>query len=206
MTAEPGAHSLWTYVGVAFRVLSRNCRHHGVWPGQDARLAHPGTGLWRCTPEQFGAFATPERRQIFDVNDFDETLTGPWEWNVKRLVASVILAGRNNGYSTQERRQGVLSCLRYYREYMQRLAQMSHLDLWYFNLDDEYINAMVSRMQGSKQIQRDVKKYEKKASLRTRYQALPKLAEVVDGKFRIKDEPPLIYHYDPVHPTDSAFQ
>ena len=64
----------------------------------------------------FGAFASPERRLVFDVNDFDETLTGPWEWDVKRLAASVILASRENGYSAQESRQAVLSCLRYYRE------------------------------------------------------------------------------------------
>jgi len=85
----------------------------------------------------------PERRQIFDVNDFDETLTGPWEWDVKGLAASVILAGRENGYSALDSRQAVLSCLRYYREYMQRLAQMSHLDVWYYNLDVDYLYSMV---------------------------------------------------------------
>jgi uncharacterized protein (DUF2252 family) len=149
----------------------------------------------------FGAFATPERRLIFDVNDIDETLTGPWEWDVKRLAASVTLAGRQNGYSPQESRQAVLSCLRYYREYMQRLAHMSHLDVWYYHLDVDSIHAMVSSMQGSKQIQKNVKKYEKQAGRRTRYQVFPKLAEVVDGTFRIKDEAPLIYHYDPLHPN-----
>ncbi|HEY6409504.1 MAG TPA: DUF2252 domain-containing protein [Ktedonobacteraceae bacterium] len=154
----------------------------------------------------FGAFASPERRLIFDVNDFDETLTGPWEWDVKRLAASVILAGRQNGYSTQESRQAVLSCLLYYREYMQRFAHMSHLDVWYYHLDADYIHAMVSSMQGSKQIQKHVKKNEKKAGRRTRYQVFPKLAEVVDGKFRIKDEPPLIYHYDPLHPNQDNLE
>ncbi len=149
----------------------------------------------------FGAFASPVRRQVFDVNDFDETLTGPWEWDVKRLAASVILAGRENGYSVQESRQAVLSCLRYYREYMQRLAQMSHLDVWYYNLDVPYLQSMVSSMQGSKQIQRDIRRYEKQAKRRTRYQVFPKLAEEIDGQYRIKDDPPLIYHYDPLHPN-----
>jgi hypothetical protein len=154
----------------------------------------------------FGAFATPERRLVFDVNDFDETLTGPWEWDVKRLAASVILAGRENGYSAQQSRQAVLSCLRYYREYMQRLAQMSHLDVWYYNLDVAYIHSMVSGMQGSKQIQKNMQKYEKKAGRRTRYQVFPKLAEEMDGQYRIKDEPPLIYHYDPLHPNKGDLQ
>jgi hypothetical protein len=113
----------------------------------------------------------------------------------------VILAGRQNGYSTQRRRQAVLSCLRFYREYMQRLAQMTHLDVWYYNLDTDYILNMVSSMEGSKQIQKTVQRYEKKAGRRTRFQVFPKLAEVVDGQYRIKDEPPLIYHYDPVHPN-----
>jgi uncharacterized protein (DUF2252 family) len=154
----------------------------------------------------FGAFATPERRQVFDVNDFDETLTGPWEWDVKRLAASVILAGRENGYSAQESRQAVLSCLRYYREYMQRLAQMSHLDVWYYNLDVAYLHSMVSSMQGSKEIQKNVRFYEKKAKRRTRYQVFPKLAEEMDGQYRIKDDPPLIYHYDPLHPNVDDLQ
>ena len=149
----------------------------------------------------FGAFASPERRLVFDVNDFDETLTGPWEWDVKRLAASVILASRENGYSAQESRQAVLSCLRYYREYMQRLAQMSHLDVWYYNLDIAYLHFMVGSMQGSKQIQKNVRRYEKKAKRRTRFQMFPKLAEEMDGQYRIKDDPPLIYHYDPLHPN-----
>src|SRR5215469_14638523 len=154
----------------------------------------------------FGVYASPERRQVFDVNDFDETLAGPWEWDVKRLAASVILAGRENGYSAQESRQAVLSCLRYYREYMQRLAQMSHLDVWYYNLDVEYLHSMVSSMQGSKQIQKNMRRYEKKAKRRTRYQVFPKLAEEMDGQYRIKDDPPLIYHYDPLHPNVDDLQ
>ena len=149
----------------------------------------------------FGAYASPERRLVFDVTDFDETLTGPWEWDVKRLAASVILAGRQNGYSALESRQALLSCLRYYREYMQRLALMSHLDVWHYNLDVAYILSMVSGMQGSKQIQKNMQKYEKKASRRTRFQVFPKLAEMKDGQYRIKDDPPLIYHYDPTHPN-----
>ena len=84
---------------------------------------------------------------------------------------------------------------------MQRLAQMSHLDVWYYNLDIAYLHFMVGSMQGSKQIQKNVRRYEKKAKRRTRFQMFPKLAEEMDGQYRIKDDPPLIYHYDPLHPN-----
>src|SRR5215469_9050287 len=116
----------------------------------------------------FGAYASPERRLIFDVNDFDETLAGPWEWDVKRLAASVILAGRQNGYSAQESRKAVLSCMQYYREYMQQFALMPHLDLWYYSLDVEGMLAMAGSMASRKKIQKDVKRYSQKASKRTR--------------------------------------
>src|SRR6266568_2945379 len=77
----------------------------------------------------FGVFASPERRQVFDVNDFDETLVGPWEWDVKRLAASVVIAGRQNGYTAKESRQAVLRCVQSYREHMQQFALMNHLDV-----------------------------------------------------------------------------
>ena len=83
----------------------------------------------------FGVYASPERRQVFDINDFDETLAGPWEWDVKRLAASIVLAGRQNGYSVQGSKQAVLSCVRRYREQMQQFAEMNHLDVWYFHID-----------------------------------------------------------------------
>jgi len=149
----------------------------------------------------FGAYASPERRLIFDVNDFDETLAGPWEWDVKRLAASVILAGRQNGYSAQESRKAVLSCMQYYREYMQQFALMPHLDLWYYSLDVEGMLAMAGSMAGRKKIQKDVTRYSQKASKRTRIETFPKLAEIVNGHYHIKNEPPLIYHYDPLHPN-----
>ena len=72
----------------------------------------------------FGVYASPERRQVFDINDFDETLSGPWEWDVKRLAASIVLAGRQNGYSAQGSKQAVLRCIRRYREQMQQFAEM----------------------------------------------------------------------------------
>jgi uncharacterized protein (DUF2252 family) len=146
----------------------------------------------------FGVFASPERRQVFDVNDFDETLAGPWEWDVKRLAASVVLAARQNGYTTQESRQAVLRCMQSYREYMQQFAQMNHLDVWYYHIDVETILALLRGMAGGKKLQKRVEQASAKASKRTRIETFPKLTEAVNGQYRIKDEPPLIYHYDPL--------
>src|SRR6266705_1256056 len=146
----------------------------------------------------FGVFASPERRQVFDVNDFDETLKGPWEWDVKRLAASVVIAGRQKGYSAQESRQAVLRCLQSYSEHMQQFALMNHLDVWYYHLDVEAILALARGMAGTKRIQKRVEQASAKASKRTRIETFPKLAEAVNGQYHIKDEPPLIFHYDPL--------
>jgi uncharacterized protein (DUF2252 family) len=148
----------------------------------------------------FGVFASPERRQVFDVNDFDETLAGPWEWDIKRLAASVILAGRQNGYIAQDSKQAVLRCMQRYREQMQQFALMNHLDVWYYHLDVEAVLAMARGMAGRKELEKRVERASARASKRTRLETFPKLAEVVDGQYRIKDEPPLIYHYDQLHP------
>lgn len=152
----------------------------------------------------FGVYASPERRLVFDVNDFDETLTGPWEWDVKRLVASVVVAGRQNGYTARESRQAVLCCIQYYREHMHQFALMNHLDVWYYHLDVEGMLAMARSMQDSKRIQKDVQRMAKKAGRRTRIETFLKLAEVVDGKYRIKDDPPLISHIDPPFKMDAC--
>ena len=146
----------------------------------------------------FGVFASPERRQIFDVNDFDETLVGPWEWDVKRMAASVVLAGRQKGYTAQESRQAALRCVQRYRESMQQFALMNHLDVWYYHIDVETILAMFRGMQGAKGLQKRVEQQSAKASKRTRIETFPKLAEAVNGQYLIKDEPPLIFHYDPL--------
>ena len=139
----------------------------------------------------FGVYASPERRQIFDVNDFDETLAGPWEWDVKRLAASVVLAGRQNGYSAQESKQAVLRCMQRYREQMQQFAEMNHLDVWYYHIEVEAMIALTR----SKKLKQRMERESALASKRTRIETFPKLTEVVDGQYRIKDEPPLIFHY-----------
>src|SRR5229473_2511433 len=107
----------------------------------------------------FGVYASPERRQVFDVNDFDETLAGPWEWDVKRLAASAILAGRQNGYSTQESKQAVLRGMQRYREQMQQFAEMNHLDVWYFHIDVETLIALAR----GKQLKRGLERVSERA-------------------------------------------
>jgi uncharacterized protein (DUF2252 family) len=110
----------------------------------------------------------------------------------------VVLAARQNGYTAQETRQAVLRCVQAYREQMQQFAQMNHLDVWYFHLDTEALLAM-ARVKENRKV---VKRASARASKRTRIETFPKLAEVVDGQYRIKDEPPLIFHYDQLHPGE----
>ncbi len=139
----------------------------------------------------FGFFATPKRNLVFDVNDFDETLPGPWEWDVKRLAASILVAGRQNGYTAQENRQAVVRSMREYHTLMQQMASMCALDVWYQHIDIGEIMGLVKRKE-----QERLQKQEKKASRQTNLGAFPKMAEKVDGVFRIKDQPPLIVHVE----------
>ncbi|HSR94283.1 MAG TPA: DUF2252 domain-containing protein [Solirubrobacterales bacterium] len=139
----------------------------------------------------FGAFASPERRLVFDLNDFDETLPGPWEWDLKRLVASFSLAGRDRGCGGGECRGIVLAAAREYRETMRRLARMGNLESWYQQLDADAIAAGWASAVGGKQrkaFERNVAKAKAKDSDR----AFSKLVEEVDGKLRIVSNPPLI--------------
>ena len=101
----------------------------------------------------FGGFASPERRMIFDVNDFDETLPGAWEWDLKRMAASIIVAGRENGYTAQENRQAVVGSIQQYRTAMQRGASMKSLDVWYAHIDIETLLGMVKR-KGQERLQK----------------------------------------------------
>jgi uncharacterized protein (DUF2252 family) len=139
----------------------------------------------------FGIYATPERNQIFDVNDFDETLPGPWEWDVKRLATSIIVAGRNNGFSGDINRQAVLSCVGSYRQHMWEYSEMCYVDIWYSRID------YASSLQAVRSTFRWwINKQFKKSSRRTHVELLPKLTQEVDGRIFIKDDPPLITHLD----------
>jgi uncharacterized protein (DUF2252 family) len=139
----------------------------------------------------FGAFAGPDRRLMFSINDFDETLPGPFEWDVKRLVASFAVAGRDRGFDAKQRRSINRAVTRSYREAIRGFAAMSNLDLWYSRIEVDEIAALVAREETGKQrkrFERNLAKARSKDSLR----ALSKLTTAVDGEPRIVSDPPLI--------------
>jgi uncharacterized protein (DUF2252 family) len=139
----------------------------------------------------FRLLASPERNLLFDINDFDETLPGPWEWDVKRLATSLVIAGRENGYSDRERSYIVGTCLRSYRLQMRRFATMRDLDVWYAKADANTLNALASRelnKKGRLRLSKTLAKARTQDSLR----AFEKLTEIVDGEPRITPSPPLI--------------
>jgi uncharacterized protein (DUF2252 family) len=139
----------------------------------------------------FGAFATPERRVVFDINDFDETLPAPWEWDVKRLATSFLIASRSNGFSETDGRKTVLSCVRTYRERMAEFARMRTMEIWYARLDLERILPSIKDHEAQKRLQQRVQKAETDT---TQAADFPKLVSVDNGEPRIRDNPPLIYH------------
>jgi uncharacterized protein (DUF2252 family) len=143
----------------------------------------------------FGVFASPERRLMFDINDFDETLPGPWEWDVKRLAASMMIAAQYNGFAVADQERVVLDTVAEYRTSMARFAAMDNLDVWYAHLD---IDATLAQF-GSQLKTRQVRRTEKtlaKARTRDSMSAFSKLCEVVDGQARIVADPPLIVPLD----------
>jgi uncharacterized protein (DUF2252 family) len=139
----------------------------------------------------FGAFASPERRLVFDLNDFDETLPGPFEWDVKRLVASMAVAGRGNGLGPKKRRRVARAAAAAYRTAMREFAAMSILDVWYARFDVEDALARLQSDMPKKAVRR-AKAQMAKAHTRDSTQALAKLTTVKDGRRQIISDPPLI--------------
>jgi uncharacterized protein (DUF2252 family) len=149
----------------------------------------------------FGIFASPERKFLFDVNDFDETLPGPWEWDVKRLAASLEVAGRGNGFSRKERRRIVTSSTRMYRETMRRFGSMSNIDVWYARVDLDLVEKMFSPRMAAKD-RKVVARNLAKARTRDSMQAFSKLCGVVDGQVRIIADPPLVMPVSHLRPEE----
>jgi uncharacterized protein (DUF2252 family) len=139
----------------------------------------------------FGAFASPERRLVFDVNDFDETLPGPFEWDVKRLAASLAVAGRDNGFAAKARRKIVLAAAEGYRTAMRGFAQQPLLDVWYAHLDIEPAIGEFRSQVKAKRF-KAAEGLLARAHTRDSTQALGKLTTVVDGQRRIISDPPMI--------------
>jgi len=143
-----------------------------------------------CHAANFGGFASPERRLLFDINDFDETLPAPWEWDVKRLAASVVLASRELGMGGGRCDDAVLDMAESYRQHMREYAEMRALEVWYSRMDAEVFIEEASTAAARKRWQ----EVEEDARLQTAEHIFPKIADVVNGRTRIVDHPPLVYH------------
>ena len=150
----------------------------------------------------FGVFASPERTLLFDLNDFDETLPGPFEFDVKRMAASFTIAARNNGFAKADGDAATRASVTAYREAMAEFSEMRNLDIWYARLSEQDImdavraaTAGVTKKKDAKQVTKAQKLAEKnarKAHTRDSLQALSKLGEIVDGKYRIVSQPPIV--------------
>jgi uncharacterized protein (DUF2252 family) len=156
----------------------------------------------------FGVFASPERRLVFDLNDFDETLPGPWEWDVKRLAVSMLIAARDNGYRTKDQERIVIDTVGRYRTAMADFAAMKNLNVWYSCLDIEsVVQEFASQFKHT-----TVKRTEKtlaKARTKDSMTALSKLTRSVNGQARIVDQSPLIVPIEqlaPVQKRDAMFE
>jgi uncharacterized protein (DUF2252 family) len=147
----------------------------------------------------FGVFGSPERDLVFDVNDFDETLPGPFEWDVKRLVASFVLAARDRGFKRKEARTAVAAALQAYRATITELAQLGTLDVWYTRIDEAMLLDAIAQMGSQQGKGKGLKKATKSATAsfdaarrKTSMRAAQKLTEVVDGHHQFREDPPLL--------------
>ena len=145
-----------------------------------------------CHLLNFGAFATPERKLVFDINDFDETLPAPWEWDIKRLATSFVVAAQDNNINDETARLIAKSCVQSYRENLRQYSKMSPLDLWYKQLElAKYVENAPT-----KKIRLYRENLIRQAESRVAEYLFPKITTEVDGKKRLIDQPPLIYHHE----------
>ena len=155
----------------------------------------PSTGIrvqacGDCHLMNFGGFATPERRLIFDVNDLDETAPAPWEWDVKRLVASFVLAARSNGLSNRAGRDAAIATARSYREHMRAFADQDVLEIWYASLSgDEVLSELPAKSRAAAR-----KRGQKAMATASHEMLFTKLTERNGAELRIRDQPPIIFH------------
>ncbi len=187
MAASPFAYYRGTPAVMAFDLADTPRTEIEVQASGDAHLSN------------FGLFASPERTLVFDANDFDETLPGPWEWDVKRLAASVVIAGRANGFSVVRIREATMASVRSYREWMARYARMRLLEVWYAAITDADIRAVAEatgmlRGRGSTARRTRLESVFTKARQRDGMRAFESLTGVVDGRRVILDDPPVVTH------------
>lgn len=147
-----------------------------------------------CHLSNFGVFATPERSLVFDLNDFDETYPAPFEWDLKRLAASFVVAARDNGFGDRDGAEAARRSVARYHEAIRRDARRPFLDVWYQSLDVDSVLTAVATT-GSKKARKAAAKGVRKARSRTHLGTLAKLAEHVDGRWRIRHDPPVVVTY-----------
>ncbi|NEB05831.1 DUF2252 domain-containing protein [Streptomyces sp. SID13726] len=156
-----------------------------------ASQPHTGLTVQLCGDAHllnFGLYASPERTLLFDLNDFDETFPGPFEWDVKRLAASVTVAARENGHSDAKAHRAALEATTAYRTAMRRLARMGELEVWYESVDAESLLPLVRSARHRRRVESSLTRARRRTSL----QAVGKLTELVDGRRRIIHDPPLL--------------
>ena len=167
-----------------------------------ARTPRSGMNVQCCGDahlSNFGVFASPERRLVFDINDFDETHPGPWEWDVKRLAVSMLIAARDNGFGVRDQERSVLAAVGQYRMAMREFAAMDNLSVWYARLEIEALLAERAAELKPRQVKRTQKTLAK-ARTRDSMSAFEKLTHEVDGQIRIVDQSPLIVPLDVLAP------
>ncbi|HRZ21254.1 MAG TPA: DUF2252 family protein, partial [Bacteroidales bacterium] len=166
--------------------------------------ATPSTGIRvQCCGDahlmNFGGFATPERNVIFSINDLDETLPAPWEWDIKRLAASFMLACRDNGLSESVAREVVLACIRSYREHMAGFGEMKTLELWYYCLDSDML---ISSIKDPRMRKRGIQRLAKERGRSVAEDIFPKLTQASGESHIIKDQLPEIFHAEGHQPGE----
>ncbi|ALV36122.1 DUF2252 domain-containing protein [Streptomyces sp. CdTB01] len=165
-----------------------------------ASRPHTGLTVQLCGDAHllnFGLYASPERTLLFDLNDFDETFPGPFEWDVQRLAASVAVAARENGHADDRARRAVLAAAAAYRTAIRRLARRGELEVWYERVDADSLHALARSARRRRQVAASLTRARRRTSL----QAVGKLTEVVDGRRRIVHDPPLL---EPAGVSDAA--
>ena len=152
-----------------------------------------GQACGDCHLMNFGGFASPERVLVFDINDFDETFPGPWEWDLKRLGASLVLAARDRGFSKAIADEAVRAAAASYRKRMSEFAEMKALEIWYAQLS---VDALKEHFRKNPDMSTRLSAKQKQARSQNSEAVIPKLTGIADGGRKIKDNPPVIYHVD----------
>lgn len=150
----------------------------------------------------FGLFASPERKLVFDMNDFDECYRGPWEWDLKRLAASVVVAGRQNKFDDDVNRKLAMKAVEIYRRAMRRFMELPALDLWYYHIGAREVEELFDE-KASKRSKKEIRKIIEKAMSRTQAKTMKKLTHIEDGQRRINHEPPLLVPFREFDLSDS---